>query len=875
MSVGQETASRFTVFLMVALFFASLSTILFELALTRIFSIVLWYDYAFMAISVAFFGLGAGSLFVHIRKDRASNAQQWGKLRWLALPAITTANSTKNIVGYSVAYAISVPIFLVAITQIPPDPSYIYMFYLVSTIPFFFVGSIMALIFYAMPKNINKLYFADLIGASIAALLLDPLMMRLGAESVLLSTSLMVLGPVVIGGFLLQRAGSEKSEGTSFVLTRRVRVSSAGIFTAVIILLGLANPIMTSATQSPTSYGIDDLLKVHPGPNKGLYWQLKHPEQFEHLTTQWNSFSRIDITKTLSFDERIVENPTYDDAAIRSSRELASILIDADAGTPIYKWGGYRDELRWMQQYMDFLPYEIINADHSLVIGSGGGQDILMALAGGSEKVTAVEINPNIVAAVRSFGDQAGNVYDRPEVELHIDDGRRFIGSSTSTYDVITIKLVDSWAAQLAGGYALSENYLYTVEAFQQYIRHLDDGGMLVMIRWNFELPRLMPIVAEALVRETGKDISQVSDHLIVVEDRPGLYFGRESDSQSYYPVLVMVKSEPFTGEQLNFVKERAAVSSADVIMLGDTYATPPYDDLFSVGGREDYLSYVTSVMGINTKLPTDDSPFYFSREPVPTQMITLLATVLAISAGLSAVVIYHARRASTKRVDGETLAQGNEKPGAMRLRYFVMFAAFIGLGFMILEITFIQKFLLLLGTPIMALTVILFSILLSSGIGAYVSGKFFRDRPYRAVFVSIPILAGVILFHLFSLQTIIDSSISQELPLRAALTFGLLFPPGLLMGFQFPSLIRMATVEGQSSASHTVSGNNTTLLWGVNIIASIIGTVLAALLAMLIGFNGNLMIGIAMYLGAGASAIMAILALRRSEKTVPVVSQD
>src|SRR5262245_33212493 len=206
MTVGQKTTSRFAVFLVIVLFFASLSTILFELALTRIFSIVLWYDYAFMAISVAFFGLGAGSLFVHMRKDRLVQSEKSGKLRWLALPAITTGNSTKNIVWHSVAYAISVPIFLLAVTQIPPDPAYIYMFYLVSTIPFFFVGSIMALIFYAMPKNINKLYFADLVGASIAALLLDPLMMRLGAESVLLSTSLMVLGPVVIGGLVLQRA---------------------------------------------------------------------------------------------------------------------------------------------------------------------------------------------------------------------------------------------------------------------------------------------------------------------------------------------------------------------------------------------------------------------------------------------------------------------------------------------------------------------------------------------------------------------------------------------------------------------------------------------------------------------------------------------
>ena len=259
-------------FLMIVLFFSALATILFELALTRVFSIILWYDYAFMAISVAFFGLGISSLIIHMQKDYGEQRRAGWFRRLLSVPPMTPSALTKKIIQYSVAYAVSVPAFIFTVTQIPPDPSFIYLFYFASSVPFFFAGAIMALIFYAMPKNINKLYFADLVGASIAALLLDPLMMRLGAESVLLSTSLMVLGPVVIGGLLLQRAGSEKSEGTSFVLTRRVRVSSAGIFTAVIILLGLANPIMTSATQSPTSYGIDDLLKVHPGPNKGLYW---------------------------------------------------------------------------------------------------------------------------------------------------------------------------------------------------------------------------------------------------------------------------------------------------------------------------------------------------------------------------------------------------------------------------------------------------------------------------------------------------------------------------------------------------------------------------------------------------------------------------
>ena len=139
------------------------------------------------------------------------------------------------------------------------------------------------------------------------------------------------------------------------------------------------------------------------------------------------------------------------------------------------------------------MPYEISHANSTLVIGGGGGEDVLVALAGGSKNVTVVEINPLVISAVKRFGGDSGeaNLYERKDVKLFIDDGRRFISSTNTKYDRIIIKLVDSWAAQLAGGYALSENYLYTVEGFRQYLRHLDeDNGMLVMVRWNIEIPR-------------------------------------------------------------------------------------------------------------------------------------------------------------------------------------------------------------------------------------------------------------------------------------------------------------------------------------------------------------------------------------------------
>jgi hypothetical protein len=246
-------------------------------------------------------------------------------------------------------------------------------------------------------------------------------------------------------------------------------------------------------------------------------------------------------------------------------------------------------------------------------------------------------------------------------------------------------------------------------------------------------------------------------------------------------------------------------------------------------------------------KLPTDDSPFYFAREQIPHQMIILLETVLGISAILTLLLIYYSRLNRVQLM--LTPSSG----------FHILFAGLIGLGFIFLEITFIQKFLLLLGTPIMALTVVLFSILLSTGIGAYLSGRLFSKNPFKAIVVSIPILAGILIAYYNLLPGIIYSEIVLPLGQRIALTFALLSPTGLLMGFQFPSITRMAYSLMDSSARRSSADANVTLLWGVNVIASVIGTVLTAISSIVIGFSSNLLIGLGLYLAGLASAVAAV----------------
>ncbi len=264
-------------------------------------------------------------------------------------------------------------------------------------------------------------------------------------------------------------------------------------------------------------------------------------------------------------------------------------------------------------------------------------------------------------------------------------------------------------------------------------------------------------------------------------------------------------------------------------------------------------LSYDPRGSGFFEKPPTDDSPFFFATQLVPNQMVLLIETVLGVSVVLALLLVYYSK------VNKIRLSSSS--------RFHIVFAIFIGLGFIVLEITFIQRFLLLLGTPIMALTVILFSILLSTGIGAYLSGKLFHKNPYRAILISIPPLAGIVMVYYVFLQDIIEFGIVLPLPERIALTFALLSPTGFLMGFQFPSITRMASSasgrldqesHGSEGSGGGSGGEDITLLWGANVIASVVGTVLTATSSMIIGFNGNLLIGVGLYLGALGSAVAA-----------------
>ncbi|MGH9950375.1 MAG: hypothetical protein ACRD5J_02005 [Nitrososphaeraceae archaeon] len=838
-----------------------------------------------MAISIAFFGLGVGSLLVHTAKNR---------LRREDIPIY--------LVKSSLGFAISIGVFLVVTSYlIPPSVDFLYFFYLISSLPFLFAGIAIALIFYSRPRDISRLYFLDLIGSAAATLLLDPLLRGFGAEYTLVFVSLLVSVTCMVGIFVMSRnkaystlfisrtskvmryldrlaasihgnRESSKTEqdlaqnNTSTIVRKRkqlIRLLTTSFVLVIIFSLILA-----------LSSSFTDLVSIKPGERKGLYYQLSNSSGFEHLFTEWNSFSRIDVT-------RQVHNTTQLQGLDSSgrSRALAAIAIDADADTPVIRWNGTMQDLEWIKDYMDFLPYEIAETNSTLIIGSGGGEDVLASLAGGSRNVTAVEINPLIIEAAKRFGSSAGNLYDRDQVKLVIDEGRRYLSGTDSRFDLIMIKLVDSWAAQLAGGYALSENYLYTVEAFKQYLEHLNkDHGILVMIRWNIELPRLIPLIYQSLLEDyeesprgprnasadsVSRENQEILSRVIVVENKPGLYFLPSSEG-SIYPVLVMIKNSAFTTEELEIVKQRVSERNAKTILLPGDHMQSEFEEILSksLGSTESHGEGANSSIS-SLPPPTDDSPFFFARERIPFQLIMLFTTVLILSGVLFTILLYYSK---LNKIDMVTVMSSN--------KYYLLFATCIGLGFMFFEITLIQKFLLILGTPVLALTAILFSILIATGIGSYASGRLFPARPAKAILVSIPLIIVLTIVYYFLIDDVIYQGIVLPIYERIILTVIFLAPIGFLMGFQFPSIIRLATghnrkysdvIQSQIGSNkkfddsnnlslkeiNETDDHNVTLIWGVNIIASVIGSVLTVISSMVVGLNNTLLVGLGFYIGA------------------------
>src|SRR6267143_3953650 len=487
-SVRDETGRRR---LLVGIGLVSFASLLLEVALTRLFSVVLFYHFAFLGISLALLGLGAGGVFAYLRRDWLA---RWELRRLASVTCIL--NSAAVMAALEIVLHVPVtlslgPVNFLRLTAI----------YSAAVVPYFFTGILFSLVFERQSKWVTELYGADLAGGATACLAVVPLLNILGGPNAIVCAALaMAMAAGVWAG------------------TGRERKVAAGI-TALLVGLVAANH----------SQRLIDIVYAKGSRNAHPWVEF----------ARWNAISRVEV----------------DDFGDRGKQ----ILIDADAATKIMNadpedpksfTGGAPSSESPAVPDSGIANVLRPRGDYA-IIGPGGGIDVQRAVIGGSSNVNAIEINSIIINNVMCgrYADYAHHLYELPQVHIHVSDGRSWIRSSRDRYDVIQMTSVDTWASTSAGAFALSENNLYTAEAFHEYFNHLKPDGFIAITRWEFNRPReALRVVSQAIEVLRKMGVEDVRKYFIVVASG--------QLNQDGQPVTVLAKKTPFTVEEERAVLE-------------------------------------------------------------------------------------------------------------------------------------------------------------------------------------------------------------------------------------------------------------------------------------------------------------------------------
>ena len=772
----------------------SFAALLLELSLTRLFSVVLFYHFAFLAISVALLGLGAGGVFAFVRRSWLERFSLRGIASASSLAASLLTLMVLEVVLHS---SISLDVSssnLVKLTIV----------YLASGCPFFCCGILLSVVFARMSGAIPRLYGADLTGGAVACLLTVPALNWLGGPNAILFSAI-----------ALAIAAALWSE--------TVRLRNTGLILASVFVALIAFNLHGR---------LFDIIYA-----KGMY---RDPKWVEY--SKWNAISRVEVD---------------------NQGGARVIVIDADATTYIPHLDPARFR-EWEPQLMSAVP-GVVNAlrptGDFAIIGPGGGEDILRAVSSGSPKVVGAEINPAIANNIMRdrYAAYSYNLYSRPQVNVHVSDGRTFVRQSHDKYDVVQMTLVDTWASTAAGAFALSENNLYTKEAFREYFDHLNPDGMIAITRWEFKSPReALRVVSNAIAVLKDLGAQDVPRHFIIVSDGALNEDGR--------PVLVLAKKSPFTQDEEHQVFLHLAkypnlhliyspsdrTRPAGVHPVDPNLRWNPFTALIvsgdPVGFAQKYQYNVSPV--------TDDAPFFFFTLKLkqlvtssPLQkgidwkvnlgvLVLLVLLGLSIVAVLAFLVLPLAMHAPAK----------GESP--WRLLYFIA----IGLGYILVEITLIQRFVLFLGHPVYALTVVVFLMLLSSGLGSLVCRRCIPDP--RRVWWAASSIAALAIIYVALLPVLLRGAIGVAFALKLLISAVLLVPLGFLMGMPFPTGLRAMAPESQAISDAELGasqgGNRIEWAWALNAASSVLGSVLAMFLAIQWGLRSTMILAAACYLAAG-----------------------
>jgi len=788
-----------------------LSTLMYELTLTRIFSVLMWYHFASVAISLALFGLAVSGIAVYIFDKRFSKQ-----------------NAERQLTTFSILFAISAFVFflLFAASKVSPflmykilaffhqpfyqpfqqgsfetDMSvmmfiYLTVLYILTSLPFIFGGFVTTIALTHFSHKVNKIYFYDLLGAATGCFLIILVLNFVSGPAALAVVSLLGIISACCFSYAKGKTGHLK-------------------------YLIVAALLIMACVGADAKY---DLTRIN---------FVRGRFEFNILSVKWNSFSRVAVYPTKSQE---LERSWGMSSKYRGNiPEQYGMVVDDTGYTIIYRYPEEKKDFDFFKHNVISLPYYPKDDPKTLIIGPGGGKDVLTALAFDSSDITAVEVNPLIAENVNEdFGNFSGYLYKKPEIRLFIDEGRSFIKRSKEKYDVIQASAVFENIAPSAGAFTLSENTIYTKEAFHDYLDHLTDDGIVSISRFIFSRTTLrLASIAVNVLEERG--VENPWDYILIYRERGVANF--------------MMKKTPFSAKEREVIhSEAVAKGFTPVFVLGEKSISIFDDLIYSRPLQKFYDDFKYDVTPT-----TDNKPFFYNmvksgdffnmftftdEKGFNDRGIVLLRNLMYIVFGLNLLFVIlplfifkskDIRALALKPIDSLRV-----------LLYFVM----LGAGFMLIEIILLRQFTLLFGKPIYSLAVTLFSILIFSGLGSHFSGKLIahENAAYRkkVLFYALALVAIVSVIYTFMLPPLIIKLITLPVALKIVICVILLAPMGMLMGCPLPVGVSILDLKENRLIPWG---------WGLNGSASVLGSILAVALSMNFGFTNTMLAGSVCYL--------------------------
>ena len=781
-----------------------------EILLLRLFTIIQWHHFAYMIISLALLGFGASGAFLALARERLLAHFPAAYLANLALFGFAA-------VGCFFA-AQAVPFNAEEVLWDARQPLRLFAIYLLLALPFFFAANGIGLALVRFRDRVSRLYGLDLFGAGIGSLGVVGLLFVVTPMQALVIAGALGVAAAVLGAWELRVPG--RTWATMLLVTAYVPVAWYGISVEPVVspYKGLSQTLRVTGT------------KIVAERSSPLGW--------------------IAVVESPVIPLR--HAPGLSLNATREPPPQLALFTDGEALTAITRDTGERERLAYLDQMTSALPYHLLRPQRVLVLGAGGGAEVLQARFHGAPRIEAVELNPQVVELVRrEYGAFAGGLYDATGVRVHVAEARGFAVRTTESFDLIQMALLDSFAAASAGLHALSESYLYTTEAFQAYLRRLAPGGLLAVTRW-VQLPprdslRLFATAAAALRRSGATD---PENRLILI--------------RGWQTATLLVKNGAVTDGEIAALRRFARERSFDLAYYpgmpeheANRYNVleRPYFYLGATAllgpGREDFLERYK----FDLRPTTDDRPyfFHFFKWRVLPEILALresggmpllewgylvlvatLAQALAASALFILLPLWWYRRRERERAEADVVVR--------TLAYF----SAVGLAFLFLEIAFIQKFTLFLHHPLYAAATVIASFLVFAGLGSAWSARLAEaERHRQGVRLAVGGIAVLGTIYLFLLPPLFDLLMPWPTVFKVTAAALLVAPLAFLMGLPFPlALARL----GETAPSLVPWA------WGVNGCASVLSAVLATLLAVHFGFAAVVLLALALY---GTAAVV------------------